>query len=507
MNCPIAYSHPVKRRAWTVVLVGWLLVMGSCSLGRTGDIETRGGDPVEYFESWANALSTGDAYGVLDFYTVDATVENRTGVFGDLTPPVHNTLRGNTAQIPRELLEVHVGFQQGVVVVIWPDRGEYRASLMDMVDGLISRETVFLDATSLGRSLRASPEVVALYVRLYEAYAAAWSDSDSQQASRLYAAEAVIRDALVGAVPVGGGLDGEISNQDETWMAVSLNALGVGEDDPSAGIAVFIDPVDFGADSERAIGIFDVRKSDDCLSRVAVHWRLAGGLIVAEDRFRSSGPTQECESEELPDGWWTNLELPGHRDQLETGVVVTPAGNTVSVRNGSQTLERLVRWGFDRFSKAGLPEPEIDSVTFEPTRTCEGVSGRLVDNPGSRNLALCFFEEDVCPDPDRCAVMTLSTRVALLHELSHAWMLDQLDSETRDEVLALSARSEWDSLEVPWGERGVEYSAQILAWGVGGEDLPLVELGGPSCREAEAAFELLTGSLPSAQVAPCSLSS
>lgn len=77
-----------------------------------------------------------------------------------------------------------------------------------------------------------------------------------------------------------------------------------------------------------------------------------------------------------------------------------------------------------------------------------------------------------------------------------AWMLDNVEDETVDAALALSNRTTWDDLGVPWFDRGVEYSAKVVAWGLIEEALPMVRLGAPACTELAAAFAFLTGTHP-----------
>jgi len=72
-------------------------------------------------------------------------------------------------------------------------------------------------------------------------------------------------------------------------------------------------------------------------------------------------------------------------------------------------------------------------------------------------------------------------------------ILDYVDHDTVDGILALSGRTAWDDLGVPWIERGVEYAADVIAWGLIDETLPMVRLGAPPCTELAAAFTQLTG--------------
>ena len=166
------------------------------------------------------------------------------------------------------------------------------------------------------------------------------------------------------------------------------------------------------------------------------------------------------------------------------------------MRNGTPTLVELFEWGLGRFTESELPAPSLDTVTFEPSRSCAGLSGRVLDDGTSRNLYVCMYDGDVCTNADTCASPTPSARIAVLHELSHAWMLDHVDEGTIDDVLALAGRTTWDDHGVAWSDRGVEYAAEVMAWGLIDEALPMVRIGAPPCTELAAAFTLITGAPP-----------
>jgi hypothetical protein len=163
------------------------------------------------------------------------------------------------------------------------------------------------------------------------------------------------------------------------------------------------------------------------------------------------------------------------------------------VRNGTPTLVNLFQWGLDRFVEIDLPLPRADAVTFEPSRSCEGLSGRLLDDGTTRNLYVCMYDSDVCTGASTCVEPGTAAQIAVLHELAHAWILDHVDHDTVDGILAISGRTAWDDPEVPWTERGVEYAADVIAWGLIDETLPMVRLGTPPCTELAAAFTRLTG--------------
>ncbi|MDH3539749.1 MAG: hypothetical protein OEP52_07130 [Acidimicrobiia bacterium] len=469
-----------------------LLMVGGCSPTTGSDRDVWGDEALDYFQTWAQAYSTNDTYGVLDFYMPNATVEDRTGIFRNATPSVPTLLQGNTARLTREVLDVFVGIDQTIALVVWPDyTTEYGLVRADVENGFIASETILLDADSLQRSLRADPEIVTRYDAVFESLATAWTD-EPERLTSLYAGDAVIRDALTGREITGYAAIAQLATGPPgSWATTAITS-----DDAEAGKALFLDPVEYGADPQRAIGVFEITDENNCTFRTAVSWRFAGNAIVEEHRFPEVESFRACTSTDLVEGWWTGLDSPGPRDQVETGTVATVAGNSISVRNGTPRLEELVTWGLNQYAAAGLPEPRVDTVTFEPTRRCKGVAGRVITAGTARDLVLCIYETELGRQSGEDAPFALGARVGMLHELAHAWMLDEVDTDTQQAVLAVSGRQQWIDGEAPWKDRGVEYAAQIIAWGLANEPVALVELDRPPCGERTTVYELLTGTSP-----------
>lgn len=168
----------------------------------------------------------------------------------------------------------------------------------------------------------------------------------------------------------------------------------------------------------------------------------------------------------------------------------------IEVYNGSERLEHLLEGAIRRFSGAGLSEPVLDSVTYEQGRACAERSGRVLDADGQRRMFVCIYESDLCPNLGSCDVPSSSSRVATLHELGHVWMLDNVDTTTQSELLSLSGRTTWLGTDVLWVDRGVEYAADVIAWGLLEEEVDMVRIRSTWRDELTAAFCLLTGSSP-----------
>jgi hypothetical protein len=259
--------------------------------------------------------------------------------------------------------------------------------------------------------------------------------------------------------------------------------------------AVFLGPVEYGEDPGRAVGVFDVTDASACVHRVAVLWHLEAGLITSEDRYHDVGTFPGCFTTG-PDGWWTGLALPAPSDEVVTGMLRTPAGHEVNVHNGTPLLEQVLHDALSRYSEARLDEPTFDAVIFEPSRQCVGRSGRLIQSDGVRNLFLCLFESDLCLGTGQCEEPTLSVRGAVLHELAHAWTIDHVSADREGRFLDLVGLDVWQQADLPWSEQGVEYSAEVIAWGLLDRQSRMARIGSPDCVDLAAAFRLLTGTEP-----------
>lgn len=464
-------------------------VVVACSASNTAqDNQAWGAEATLFFEALTVEHSANDFYGVLDFYTPSAFIEKWRG---DLRggAPVAELLRWNSGDLDQEVLEVHLNSQGAITVVSWASTDEWSAVASTLEGGLINGETVFDFSGTLEQSLRASPDVIATYESLYTSYAAAWSSGESEDIARLYTSSAGLTDDLAGLDIEGSG---SIAALGPTGVStVTASDIGIPDERP----AVFLGPVEYGEDPGRAVGVFDFTDQSGCVHRVGVVWHLEAGLIASEDRYHDVGTFPGCFTTG-PDGWWTGLALPAPSDEVVTGVLRTPAGHEVNVHNGTPLLEQVLHDALSRYSEARLDEPTFDAVTFEPSRQCGGRSGRLIQSEGVRNLFLCLFESDLCLGTAQCQEPTLSVRGAVLHELAHAWTLDHVSRGLEGRFLDLVGLDVWQQDDLPWSEQGVEYSAEVIAWGLLDRPSRMARIGSPDCGDLADAFRLLTGTEP-----------
>jgi hypothetical protein len=478
------------RFAGFTLLLLLAIVAGCSSSEPEAEPAEWGVEAVEYFARLADAYKDNDIYGILDFYTPVAEIEMRRADNRG-SSLVRDLIKWNSADLGVDVVSVYLGDEGALTLVQWPNPGELGAVVTVFDGGRIDHETAFDLGSSLERSLRALPATVTTYESLYDAFAVAWSTGDRSSIVGLYAPGARVDDELGFGVRIPFE---EIADSTTVLRWDPVAAAEVFGDSASIDVpAVFLGPTEYGNDPQRAVGIYRVTNAHGCEDQVAVRWILENGVIVNEQRFHETESYRACATPDLAHGWWSGVALPTPSDQVATGSVETSDGATIEVRNGTPTLVNLFEWGLGRFAERDLPLPRVDAVTFEPSRSCGGRSGRLLDDGTMRNLYVCMYDSDVCTGASACVAPGAAAQISVLHELAHAWILDHVDHDTADSILALSGRTAWDDPEVPWIERGVEYAADVIAWGLIDETLPMVRLGAPPCTELADAFTQLTG--------------
>lgn len=466
------------------------LAAGCTSADEGGAPEPWGEEAVAYLDALSGALTRDDFYGVLDFYSPGAEVYiGRTGFSrGRIV-----TFLNRGPRLDQELLAVHLGDEDALRLVWWPGSSTHGAGVSYFEDGLITHETFYDDVGAIRTGLRASEAVIGPYEDVYDEFAAAWSSGDPGRVEALYHPEAVLSRPLMGDEATGRAEIARLAlDSPASWVPLPL--IDVGPEDRSE-FALYLGPLHFGSDPQKAVGVYRKELPGGCTVQTAVRWEFADGLIVDERRYPEIDSFRRCTSGDLPGGWWTGLDLPDPRDQVITGTIETPQ-QEIAIRNGTERLDALARWGFGRYEDAGLAEPRIATVTFEPSRSCRDLSGRVIEEDGSRHLFLCLHDHELCSGDAGCERPVLQARIGALHELAHAWILDRTDDATRNEFLEATGLETWNDTSVPWQLRGSEYAAEVLAWGLLDELVPMVRIGNPECSELTEAFQILTGTTP-----------
>lgn len=154
----------------------------------------------------------------------------------------------------------------------------------------------------------------------------------------------------------------------------------------------------------------------------------------------------------------------------------------VALLFGGQTAT----WTTERFEAAGLQPPRVEEHWHADTEGCEGHIGLFRAEQSGNAVHLCL-------PPDSPAIVRQKT---VLHEFSHAWLAENLDSSQRQMLVDRFGAASWNDHADPWHLRGTEIAAEVLTWGLMPEPLTMPTLPGWTDARLEAEFERLTGAEP-----------
>jgi hypothetical protein len=141
----------------------------------------------------------------------------------------------------------------------------------------------------------------------------------------------------------------------------------------------------------------------------------------------------------------------------------------------------MARWAVEQFEIAGL-EPPVVEIAFH--RGLSGCGGHL-------GLAK-QGEVDVCT-----TLVDPIARRALLHEMGHIWLDQNLSDPERERFLEVRGLHAWNDSSDTWALRGYEQGAEIMAWALG-ERILTPQIPDNEPIQLARGFELLTGSAPPA---------
>ncbi len=147
------------------------------------------------------------------------------------------------------------------------------------------------------------------------------------------------------------------------------------------------------------------------------------------------------------------------------------------------TIDQLamVRWALDRFEIAGLEPPVVDIAFHRGLSGCGGHLGFARQG-----------EVDVCT-----MLVDPIARRALLHEMGHIWLDQNLGDAERERFLEERGLHAWNDASDPWALRGYEQGAEIMAWALG-ERIRTPQIPESEPIQLARGFELLTGTAPPA---------
>lgn len=333
-------------------------------------------------------------------------------------------------------------------------------------------------------------------------YERAWANGDVEALTSLYAPQATVTDHLAGTDV--SGIDAILETAQVTDETIVLDRAAdhhptladrLGESDAVYG---YTGVVDGGLSIEMWMLAHSI---DTCPGDVAIVLALDHDhRIVAERWLHSPDSIRDCiDPNDIPQGWWTGRDLPTPLAQRLTSTIDT-GSQTIEIYNGTPKLEAMLQDALASFDRAGLPEPIITSITFDSQDSrCESKRGNAQWSEDRTDILICTdadadwtrIEEYAgcggadCPAPQRIATL-------LLHEIGHAWTAAHLTPARQQAFIDHVELTTWNGKSVAWEQRGVEWAAETLAWGLSEATTRELMLNAPDCATLAEGFHILT---------------
>jgi hypothetical protein len=194
--------------------------------------------------------------------------------------------------------------------------------------------------------------------------------------------------------------------------------------------------------------------------------------------------------------WWAGLTLP-RPPVAECRTWGAAPGGAIELCNATDDLRDLAAWALARFGEAGLDVPRPIRMGFPPSARCRTGSGWAIDTGDGVEIQMCLGHETVEGGTSVLA------RFTMLHELAHVWTNEHLDDDGRARFLSARGLAAWWDPDLEWAELGAEHAAEIVAWGLMDEALPIARLPDASCDRLEEGYRMLTGTSPLVSSAAC----
>jgi hypothetical protein len=118
-----------------------------------------------------------------------------------------------------------------------------------------------------------------------------------------------------------------------------------------------------------------------------------------------------------------------------------------------------IGWAIQRFAEAGLTLPNLVVRSHPSDTPCRGNEGIYRRGERLDIIELCS-----------------EATAVVLHELAHAWESHFATDDARQAFLAAVGLDHWAGDDVPYAERGVEASAQAIAWALAERPLSSFDL-------------------------------
>lgn len=447
------------------------------------------------------------------FEGLDAVVAYFDAVTAGVDPLVDRLVLASSPLVDPEGLVMPMEYDRSVRPGTPPSLPAYGALVLDIGPTGIER-WVMLPSTDWWRDDApvgsSRPADVALSVT--SAWVDAWSGDDGDRVRTLYGPGAIVADEISGIA-----VRGQQAIVDQ-WTVAPATSWSIVARGSSQAVYLWKPPYGPrapGAPDMAVLAQLDGSVVDGCPGEVAVWWELdEDARITKERRFRSVADSRRCAAPvDLPAGWWTGRPIPGRGasaafEDLDTVTSrISHAGMTVAIHHGTPSLASLVGWALARFDLAGLRLPAVNDVTFTDfTDYCADVQGRTIRLPeqepltdellvGGWAIVLCFGEDDLYLD-DGGATPSALAEYVVLHELAHVWVDQYVDERRREYFGEWLEVPTWADRSFDWDQRGGEWAASLVAWGLMDTPMPLFELGEPPIELRIEGFQLLTGRAP-----------
>lgn len=411
---------------------------------------------------------------------------------GAVSEPEHVVGRARVLRVQREVYESPV--QRGEVFISGSGlvRTEAWMRAAGAVEVLVSMTIGDDGITGCEYAVplpRARDEDRAGVVGLLHSYEQAWR-LDAGAVASLYRPHAVLTDSIRGIDVVGA---------DDIAGLATTGVLHAGANSPRPALAAAA-PYIHPHGSDGAVHVWTLQPgAGPCAADTMVALVLdSSGLILREHRYHALKVLASCIGLREPDdGWWVGRDAPQAFSDRVTGTVRGPAG-PVEIRNGGPGWERVVDWSLDQFTRAGLPAPEVSVVVFDPLDPrCTGLYGLASSTPNATVL-ICVDAAGLNQNSSGHPTDTVPlwpTRL-VLHELAHVWIDQHVDAPRRDQLLEDVGLASWDDPTSAWDQRGAEWAAETITWGLIDRVCTLTTLGTPPCQRLTEAFHTLTGAQP-----------
>jgi hypothetical protein len=402
--------------------------------------------------------------------------------------------------------ELYLGPGDAVRTMTWDfDRFDIYVALVHLEIGAdgIERETLLAPNWMQTTIAHGQSDAAAAAWQVAADYLAAWSGRQPELIRGLYAPAATVSDALVGASVQGHAEIVDLAAGAAPIMAGTVvevfpeEVLGADHAPSAETPAVFL-KLEFEQPRLPSQVWLVVRSPAPCPGSTVVALQVDDEqLVTQEQRFHAAEALGDCWSgEDARDSWWSGRSLPTAFGERVTGWLETDAGS-VEIRNGSEATDALLQWAVSRFQLAQLPIPAVSSITFDPFHErCGAMPGYADWSEGTTAVLICRDSSAVQPSSDGG---TPPLGHLVLHEVGHAWIRQHTDEATRQAFMERVGTDNWNDTGELWRERGVEWAAETLSWGLKGSGRTSVPLASPPCDLLADGFRILTGAEPLTQ--------